>query len=217
MSIQKFFSIFILISIVYVACIIFNLPVIEFYLKPLLILPLIVAVFISTNFKYRIILLIALIFSLAGDTLLLFVYKDASFFILGLVAFLTAHIFYIILFARELKKTGGKLIWKLPGFVVIIIYLAALLFLLIPHLGSLLMPVIIYSLVISSMLYMAYLLSCNWKKPASIFLMTGAIAFILSDSLLAINKFYHPIPLPGFFIMATYLYAQGALVRSCIK
>jgi len=78
-----------------------------FYLKPLLLLPLI-AVFISTSFKNKIILFIALVFSWLGDILLLFVFKDAIYFMLGLVAFLTAHIFYIVLFATELKKSQRK-------------------------------------------------------------------------------------------------------------
>jgi uncharacterized membrane protein YhhN len=64
---------------------------------------------------------------------------------------------------------------------------------------------------------MAWLLSFQWPKPASIYLFTGAISFVLSDSILAFNKFYQPVPLSGFLIMATYLYAQWALVRSCLK
>lgn len=209
--------IFILLSLLYLCCILFNAATLVFYLKPLLLLPLIVTVFISTNFKNKIILLAALVFSWIGDTLLLFVFKDAIYFILGLVAFLTAHIFYIVLFAKELKKANGKFELKKPGLIVIAIYLSAMLLVLIPHLGGLTIPVIIYAVVISSMLYMAYLLSFYWPKPASIYLLTGAVSFILSDSILAFNKFYQPIPMSGLLIMATYLYAQWALVRSCVK
>ena len=183
----------------------------------MLLLPLIVAAFISTNFKNKIILVVALVFSWIGDTLLLFVFKDAIYFILGLIAFLTAHIFYIVLFAKELKKVNAKIEWRKRGLLIIFIYLIALLLVLIPHLGSLTIPVIIYAVVISTMLYMAYLLSFHWHKPASIYLFTGAISFILSDSILAFNKFYQPVPLSGLLIMVTYLYAQWALVRSCIK
>ncbi|MGH2565082.1 MAG: lysoplasmalogenase family protein [Ginsengibacter sp.] len=42
------------------------------------------------------------------------------------------------------------------------------------------------------------------------------MSFVFSDSILALNKFYQPVPLSGLLIMATYLYAQWALVRSCI-
>jgi uncharacterized membrane protein YhhN len=188
-----------------------------FYLKPFLLLPLIVAVFISTNFKNKIILLGALVFSWTGDVLLLFVFKDPIYFMLGLVAFLTAHIFYIILFVKEIKKAKGKIEFKKTGAILIAIYLCTMLVILIPHLGGLTIPVIVYSVVISTMLYMAYLLSFHWAKPASIYLLTGAVSFILSDSILAFDKFYQPLPVSGFLIMSTYLYAQWALVKSSVK
>jgi len=208
--------IFILLSIIYLNCILFNSAILVFYLKPLLILPLIIAVLISTNFANKFILLVALIFSWLGDILLLFVFKDAIYFILGLVAFLTAHIFYIVLFTKEIKKVNGKIQFK-NGLVAIVVYLGTMLLALIPHLGSLVIPVVVYAVVISTMLYMAYLLSFYWAKPASIYLLTGSFSFILSDSILAFNKFYHPIPMSDLLIMATYLYAQWALVKSCIK
>lgn len=208
--------IFIVLSAIYLGCILSNLRICEFYLKPTLLIPLIIAVFISTNFANKFILFAALIFSWLGDILLLFVFKDAIYFILGLVAFLTAHIFYIILFIKEIKKTNGKIQIK-KGLVVIVVYLSTILLLLIPHLGGLVIPVIIYAVVISTMLYMAYLLSFCWAKPDSVYLITGAISFILSDSILAFNKFYQPVPMSGLLIMATYLYAQWALVKSCIK
>ena len=216
-SVKLLRRIFIVLSVIYLGCILSNLRICEFYLKPALLIPLIISVFISTNFANKFILFAALIFSWLGDILLLFVFKDAIYFILGLVTFLTAHIFYIVLFSKELKKANGKFELKKSGLIVITPYLGAMLLVLIPHLGSLVIPVIVYAVVISTMLYMAYLLSFYWAKPASIYLLTGSISFILSDSILAFNKFYHPVPMSGLLIMATYLYAQWALVKSCIK
>ena len=210
-------GIFILLSVLYLAAILFNAGYLEFYVKPALLLPLIIAVFISKNSQNKKFLVVALIFSWAGDTLLLFVFENAVYFILGLIAFLLAHIFYIVLFARELKKANSKIELRKPALFLITIYLVTMLAVLIPRLGSLTVPVIVYAVVISTMLYMAYLLSSHWPKPASGFLFTGAISFILSDSILAFDKFYHPITGAGFLIMITYLYAQWALVKSCIK
>ncbi len=215
-SVKSLQRIFILLSILYLSCILLNSAIPVFYLKPLLLLPLLIAAFISTNFTNKFILLAALLFSWVGDTLLLFVFKDAVYFILGLVAFLTAHIFYIVLFIKEIKKAGGAIQFK-NGLILIAVYLLVLMLLLIPHLGGLVTPVIIYAIVISTMLSMAYLLSFYWPKPSSAYLLTGAISFILSDSILAFNKFYHPVPMSGFLIMLTYLFAQWALVKSCIK
>ena len=197
-SVKGLFRVFIFLGVLYLAGILFNVAAIEFYLKPALMLPLIIAAFIAKNFQNKIILAIALVFSWTGDTLLLFVFKDSIYFVLGLIAFLTAHIFYIVLFTKELKRANGKIELKKSVLPVIIIYLAALLLILIPHLGGLTIPVIIYAIVISTMLYMACLLSFRWPKPASTYLFTGAVSFILSDSILAVNKFYNPIPDPAF-------------------
>jgi uncharacterized membrane protein YhhN len=215
-SVKSLLRIFILLSIIYLSCILVNSEILVFYLKPLLLLPLIVAAFISTNFTNKFILAAALVFSWLGDILLLFVFKDAIYFILGLVAFLTAHIFYIVLFIKEIKKVNGKIQFR-NGLVAIVVYLGTMLVVLIPHLDSLVIPVIIYAVVISTMLYMAYLLSSHWPKATSIYLLTGAVSFILSDSILAFDKFYQPIPMSGLLIMATYLYAQWALVRSFMQ
>ena len=77
--------------------------------KPILI-PILVGYFlsqtgtISANLKKWIIA--ALLFSLAGDVSLMFQEKNSLFFLLGLSAFLLAHIFYIILFFSVRKREG---------------------------------------------------------------------------------------------------------------
>jgi uncharacterized membrane protein YhhN len=44
----------------------------------------------------------------------------------------------------------------------------------------------------------------------------GALLFVISDSLLAINKFYKPLPFAALFIMLTYCAAQYFIVRAFI-
>ena len=55
------------------------------------------------------------------------------------------------------------------------------------------------------------------NKAAGNAYVLGAIAFVLSDSLLAVNKFYQPIPYAGVFIMLTYCAAQFLIVRGFIR
>ena len=73
-------------------------------------------------------------------------------------------------------------------------------------------PVIVYALVISIMLYVVIQLHLSTKQKATRILVWGAIFFVLSDSILAINKFYTPINWSSFWIMSTYLTAQFLLV-----
>ncbi|MEO5501021.1 MAG: lysoplasmalogenase [Ginsengibacter sp.] len=187
-----------------------------FYSKPFLLLPLIIILFSFKGTFQRSVLLGALFFSWVGDILLLFVETSPGFFIGGLASFLVAHIFYCILFASEMKLAKAKKYFSARVLIAILIYLVGFLSFLFPYLGALKIPVFIYAFVISMMLYMALLLAKYWTLPVTAFLVSGALSFVISDSLLAINKFYHPIPYSGFWIMLTYLYAQLALVYGWI-
>jgi uncharacterized membrane protein YhhN len=55
------------------------------------------------------------------------------------------------------------------------------------------------------------------KKTGSIFIIAGALLFITSDSLLAINKFYSSFTNAGLYIMLTYAFAQYYIVKGIIQ
>ncbi len=157
--------------------------------------------------------ILALSFSLVGDVLLLFVYRSGLFFIAGLLAFLIAHIMYSIVF---LKQRNTEM--KPYGFVfLLLIYASGLFYLLKPGLGDLLVPVVIYMFIILLMAVSAFLRhkSTNPSSYNQIFI--GALVFMLSDSLLAINKFYSPFDFADFGIMFTYALAQLLIVFGLLK
>ena len=81
-----------------------------------------------------------------------------------------------------------------------------------PKLGPLTVPVVVYAVVISTMLFFALKGSYQWKSIPYHFVLIGAVFFISSDSILAFNKFYQPIPYASFLIMITYLAAQYGIV-----
>ncbi len=159
--------------------------------------------------------LFALLFSLLGDVLLMFQEKNSIFFLLGLSAFLIAHIFYIIFFhnVRVKENVKGKP-WLL---VVAVIYYAALINLLSPYLADMKIPVLIYGVVISFMFMLAMHMLFVKNKPAGQWMMVGALLFVLSDSILAINKFYQPFEAAGVLIMLTYGLAQLFIVEGAIR
>jgi uncharacterized membrane protein YhhN len=160
-------------------------------------------------------IILALFFSWAGDVLLMFQPKDELFFLLGLASFLIAHIFYIIYFhhVRVNENVKGNP-WLL---VAVVIYYAVLINLLIPYLGAMKIPVLVYGVVISFMLMLAMHMLLIKQKIAGRWMMTGALLFVISDSILAINKFYHPFPAAGILIMITYGLAQLFIVQGAIK
>ena len=75
--------------------------------------------------------------------------------------------------------------------------------LLFPRLGDMLIPVAAYLFIILAMGISAALGTANRTL-----VIVGALLFILSDSLIAINRFLTPVPLAGFLIMITYYLAQ---------
>jgi uncharacterized membrane protein YhhN len=155
----------------------------------------------------------ALMLSWLGDVLLLFEERSPMFFILGLSAFLLAHVGYAAFF--NLLRKAGKLALN-PLFLVFVgVYYGALVFSLYPYLDNMKLPVFVYGLVISTMLVLALCLG-PLKERIGLFIVLGALLFVLSDSVLAINKFMRPFTGAGVLIMLTYGMAQFFIVSGSI-
>ena len=193
------------------------LDLLEKFTKPLLLVILISWFVVTTNSfqsankKW---VTLALCFSWLGDVLLMFQAKNPMFFLLGLSAFLIAHIFYIIFF-HKIKVAEGV---KSKGFLLlpVVIYYAVLIAVLYPYLADMKVPVPVYGLVISFMLLLALHMLFIRNKKAGQLMTAGALLFVISDSALAINKFYQPFEASGFVIMLTYGLAQLFIVLGAI-
>ena len=187
-------------------------------LKPFLIPLLFMYVYLNDDFSTKKTLLSALTFSWIGDILLIFSNYNQWFFISGLLSFLTAHIFYIILFSKlgtSKSYKNNPLFWI--GIILTVFYLKSILEMLLPTLGPLKIPVSFYAFTISVMLGFAWRGFISWNNNARFYILFGAIAFIASDSFLAINKFQEPINNAAILIMSTYLAAQFGIVYGVIK
>lgn len=150
-----------------------------------------------------------------GDVLLMFANQHALFFILGLISFLIAHLAYIILFQRQNKINENKnYLWFIP---FVIIFLVTILRILWPFLNEMKIPVLVYAIVISLMLLMSIKAYFQWEKPSNLWVLIGALLFVISDSILAINKFHSPVLMSSFWIMSTYLGAQFCIVNGILQ
>lgn len=204
---------YVVFSVFYLCLILFGKEDIAWFLKPLPLPFLLVSVYYFEKFPTKSWLFSALIFSWIGDIILMFAAKGELYFILGLVSFLISHLFYIILFLKQGNTTGYRkniVFWI--AFILILLYLKNMLGFLYPKLGDLKIPVTVYAGTISIMLLVALKGYFSWRKPENITILFGAVFFVMSDSILAINKFYEPLPYGNFMIMMTYLVAQCAIV-----
>ncbi len=211
---QKLTIAFILLTAIDLTGIFTGFSPLHYTAKPLLIPVLMLLLFFTaTPVTGKKLLFFALFFSWMGDVLLLVEQLDPLFFIFGLACFLTTHICYIIFFL-SIRSPNPSLLFRQPVLLFLIpAYGLALVCFLYPNLGALKLPVILYATVICTMLLCSIHVFFKINSPANRFYVWGASAFVLSDSLLAINKFYQPFAFAGMLIMITYCAAQYFIVR----
>lgn len=204
----KIFSgIFLVIVILHIYGLLQN-ETLAFFTKPFITISLAV-VYLSAVKKANFWYVSALFFSFWGDTFLLF--KD-DFFLFGLVSFLIGHILYIKISSGYLKKTSTS---KIIGFTLpFILAFGSVVFLIKDNLNEMFFPVIIYGIVISTFGVLTLLNYNQNKSTENLWLFLGAVIFIISDSLLAINRFYEVKAIYGISVMITYIVAQYLICKS---
>ena len=159
-----------------------------------------------------------LVLSLMGDVFLMFDADDNSYFIYGLGSFLLAHIFYAIAFTRTYLSHHTIPLLKRHGWVMIGIVAYGLYFfsLIKNYLGDMLGPVLIYTLVITVMLLMAFNRYEKVGSKSFWSIAAGAVLFAASDSLLAWNKFVEPLEFGDLAVMGTYGLAQLGITLGAV-
>lgn len=179
-------------------------PTLRYIFKPLttvLILALALLLPDEVSPLYRTLIAVGILFSLGGD---IFLMLPRNAFVWGLASFLVAHLFYI---AAYISRAGLQMNWLLLA--PFVLYGAVLLYLLLPHTGAVRVPVILYAVVLMAMGWQAAALWWAVRDTAALLAMAGALLFIASDSILALDKFRAPIPQRDLLIMSTY---YGALL-----
>ncbi len=174
----------------------------RFFTKPLL-LPIIIWFYFTYSqqnvFRINQWFLSGLILSFLGDVFLLFEWG----FMPGLGSFLLAHICYIVYFFKIKKKNA----WSWLPFVLL--YLGSFIYYLYPYLNEMKIPVVIYAITIVTMLYFSI-------STSSLLLILGAVLFVISDSVLAINMFVQHSTEKDLIVMITYVLAQLILVLGVV-
>lgn len=174
--------------------------------KPFLMIALLIAVLLSLRARIWSLLIfsaLGIVFSFLGDVLLQS--PGDIGFLLGLGGFLFAHLAYLLLFTRALRTRAipwyawGYAVW----WVVLVIYVA-------PYVGSLLIPVAFYGLVLGA--------SSFFALGAGRFAAIGALLFLVSDTILALKLFvpgytFYPI---DFIIMILYVTGQGLIAYAVV-
>ena len=157
-------------------------------------------------------LLAGLALSLVGDVCLL---TDWAF-LPGLVAFLCAHLCYIALLRRDRPWTWRS--WAVAACGVSAAGVTTYGYLVVQGLApAMRLPVAAYVLVIGAMVVHALARAATLRTPGAWCVALGALSFMVSDSVLALNKFVAPVPASALWILGTYYLAQWLIVHGLLQ
>jgi alkenylglycerophosphocholine hydrolase len=151
-----------------------------------------------------------LLFCLAGDIILFF----EKYFLLGVIAFLIGHIFYIITFFKmEIHITYPILV------VIFVISLIMSVFIILKMddavRKTMMVPIIIYVLAISIMVIYALNYDISGKKIFS-YLSAGAVLFYISDSIISIDRFVSQFKMSSFLVHLFYYSGQFLILAGIL-
>jgi alkenylglycerophosphocholine/alkenylglycerophosphoethanolamine hydrolase len=163
-------------------------------------------VFLTLKDRKGRLLFVGLLFGSGGDLALATDYSLS--FMIGLGLFLIGHIFYISSFSMQMEFKK----WRMVPSALVLILAVALSAMLTPYLADLLIPVYAYVFIITAMAIFAI-----FRKPANPAVWIGAVLFVISDAIIAINKFMFPVPHESYLIMGTYYLAQILIGEGSIK
>jgi len=178
----------------------------NFAIKAIPAISLAVLAFIAVARSRGKLLFSSLLFCAAADIALEL--EAGKYFIVGLALFLIAHIVFIVTFSRDLRAQKSQF----PVIILLIVYAIMMAFVTSPWLKEMAIPVYVYLTAITLMAIFAAL-----RGSKNDFTLYGAISFIVSDSILAINKFMMPVPAADYFIMITYYLSLFLIVYGFLK
>lgn len=180
----------------------------SFYLlKPLTTLLITGIALLAPTSSYQTLVVAALLLSLAGDVCLMF--EGNAWFMGGLGSFLLAHFIFVAAYLSGLQAVLPP--WWAGLFLV---YGMGFFLWLMPHTGTLKIPVMIYG---GALMAMAVTASARWVSlhdgPALLALL-GASVFVVSDSALAVRKFVGSYRYAQALILSTYWMGIGLIALS---
>ncbi len=215
-----FSLIYVIIAIITIATRVMEIDNIQNIFKPMLMPILMLFVIVNTKLSttFSKLIFFALLFSMAGDVFLM-PYVDN--FMLGLASFLIAHIFYIIAFLKGNNLNKGIAKSKILVYTLLVAYSSLIYILVLNMIKSstnvvMIGAVVVYASVITFMVLTTISMRAISLGVETKLMMVGAMIFMFSDSVIAINKFVIEIPLSGLFIMSTYTLAQWLITVGAI-
>jgi len=216
-TMRLFLAVFILVSVFHIAFIILNKERLR-RISKCLVVPLLLAVYVSGGGGKFLLPVFALVLGWIGDVLLIRIDKKTNF-ITGLASFLLGHLCYIIAFIRIALFLGAGGSFNVPAMIIFVpptAVLGMVVFRLIKPTKDMYLPVILYMaiLIIMNLLgFQVYMLS---PGVAGLLILSGCFNFMVSDTLLAYYTFRKLKLLGAVLIMVYYILAQAEIIMGLL-
>lgn len=207
--------VFLLVLLLHLICIYLEMSTPRLITK-LLLLPILIFYLAAEPGKTSVVVYIGLFCSFLGDLLL--TRSSEVFFLFGMLAFIGTHVCNIIYFYWLQKGHPGKPMNLVLALVVLSVISGGVYFQLADKLGSFRVPILVYMAIITLMAVMATQTLVNQAilHTAIRCFIPGAALFVLSDGLLALNKFLLHAGSIDIAVMLTYGMAQYFLVKGFV-
>ncbi len=202
---KKYFPyIFILIVILQLTGVYFD-SALKFISKPLIMISL-ASYYFAYARNFKMIFFTAIVAALMGDIFLMWEHEMS--FILGLGSFLIMQVLYTIVFFNQ-KDHIDKI--DFLGTIIIAIMTVVLMYILIPDVEG----VLKYAVSVYCLCIMAMVISAIWRDkshPSYLPVLCGGLLFLISDAVLAIDRFSLPLEFGSLLVIGTYMAAQYLIV-----
>lgn len=156
---------------------------------------------------YRQAILAGLLLSTLGDIWLML---PQDYFVFGLGSFLFAHLAYLYALTRHRPLQPWR--WPYLAYALIAGLVLAVLWPKLPD--PLRLPVVFYVVVLAVMAAQAAAMATRQAHAGALLAAVGGLSFVVSDALLAIDRFHTPLPYAPVLVLASYWHAQFLIARS---
>jgi hypothetical protein len=160
---------------------------------------------------------LAIVFTWIGDIMFVLFVKNFLFFFVGISSYFAAHIFFLFAFWKASFDEKLKFHFSLIPLLAIA-YVAVMAYLIVPYLdGVIQVPVSLYALSTLLLVIFAWYRRTQTTAESFIWVILGVILIIISDSVLAINRFSTTIPFAQYVTTICFIGAYWFIINGLMK
>jgi len=221
-SVKQFGFVYLGLGFVFLCTVLFDLQLVHYVTKPLFMVLLMVFHYKKLSglpSAFSKLVQFGLFFSWIGDIALMFDEQVEILFVVGLAAFLVAHLGYAYAFLKNISDSNNKFNMAAAGLMAVpfVVVTGSFFYYMKDGLSDdLFIPVLAYTIVISVMGITSAWRKGHVKTKTYNWILIGAILFILSDMVIAINKFVVNFDYDAVLNMILYLSGQFMIAVGAI-